>query len=846
MGQNVKKAMIKGSVFVLVFLLAIIIIGNIVNRDNADMTVEMSGATYPVITMNVDGMEVNHLFGYSSSMKEAYMRSTITPISSNRQVSIKVDKYSADIKNLSFEVRSLDGERLIESTAITKYDENEDNIRANITIKDLIEENQEYNFIILVELENNTVLKYYTRIIQAQELYVKEKLNFVNEFHNKIFNKESAKTITKYLESNVEGDNSSYSKVTIHSSFNQITWGDMSVKKEEEPTISIVEMGTETTSVRLDYKVSVKEGKQTHYYKIREYYRVRYSTDRMYLLDYERTMTQYFEPESNVIGNGKIYLGITDEDIILQESGGGNVFAFVYNKQLLSYNVADNKFSVLFSFYNQDNADIRALNDNHEIEILTVDETGNVRFLVYGYMNRGRHEGSVGIQVYSYNSMLNTIEEEVYIPYDKPYDILSIDIKKLSYVSKTNILYLLLDGNIFAVNLASKTYDVIVNNLIEDSYEVSDSNRIIVWQEKSDEYGSRQLKMMNLNTKGIVDIDAPSSQRIKPLGFIGEDLVYGVADISDITSESSGRMIFPMKEVIIQNEMGDILKTYKEHNIFIEECSIENNQITLKRITKQEDGNYGPATEDYIMDNQVVEKGENSVETIVTELYAKVVQLAVKETTYQKNLKILTPKEVLFEGGRHLKIEQKSQTLGRYYVYGQDGASHIYTNPAKAIQKASTMAGVVVNDWGIYVWQPGNRRSKNQIMAIQGEVSTPEKSSLAVCLDTMLAYEGIMRNTQFMLDEKDTTLSILKNNMENAQILDLTGCELDTILYYTNRDIPVLAMLENGESVLIIGYNELNIVIMDPITGTVSKKGMNDSKVWFEENGNRFITYIKK
>jgi len=81
--------------------------------------------------------------------------------------------------------------------------------------------------------------------------------------------------------------------------------------------------------------------------------------------------------------------------------------------------------------------------------------------------------------------------------------------------------------------------------------------------------------------------------------------------------------------------------------------------------------------------------------------------------------------------------------------------------------------------------------------------------------------------------------------MEASQILILSGCSLESMLYYVNRDIPVMAMLEDGNAVLIIGFNELNIVIFDPQTGTIYKKGMNDSKQWFEENGNNFITYIK-
>ena len=76
-------------------------------------------------------------------------------------------------------------------------------------------------------------------------------------------------------------------------------------------------------------------------------------------------------------------------------------------------------------------------------------------------------------------------------------------------------------------------------------------------------------------------------------------------------------------------------------------------------------------------------------------------------------------------------------------------------------------------------------------------------------------------------------------------MLDLTGCSLDAVLYYVNRDIPVLALMEDGSAVLIVGFNDLNTVILNPLTGTIRRMGMNDSRDWFEENGNQFITYVR-
>ena len=47
-----------------VFLVSLMLAGSLVNQGNTDMTMEMGPATYPVIHMKIDGVEVNPLHGY--------------------------------------------------------------------------------------------------------------------------------------------------------------------------------------------------------------------------------------------------------------------------------------------------------------------------------------------------------------------------------------------------------------------------------------------------------------------------------------------------------------------------------------------------------------------------------------------------------------------------------------------------------------------------------------------------------------------------------------------------------------------------------------------------------------
>ena len=166
-------------------------------------------------------------------------------------------------------------------------------------------------------------------------------------------------------------------------------------------------------------------------------------------------------------------------------------------------------------------------------------------------------------------------------------------------------------------------------------------------------------------------------------------------------------------------------------------------------------------------------------------------------------------------------------------------------NPANAVNLAYDRSGVVCDDKGNYIFRKGNRVTRNQIMAITGTEATEERSSVSVCLDTMLALEGVVRNTQLQLKQGEGPYEILQDSLNEYQILDLTGCPLDAVLYYVNHDIPVLALLNDGNGVLITGFNESQIVIMDPGTGTLYKRGMNDSAEWLEQNGNLFVTYVR-
>ena len=839
-----KKGIIKLIVFFAIFVLSLVIVSKVMNRGHDNLTMDMAPATLPLVTMEWDGVLYNELHGYTAAMDVAFQRDTVTVLDEGRETGFVIEPYGENVTGISIEVRSADGSRLIENREITDYRVKEGFIEGRIALKDLIDREEEYSLTFLLELDHSRIISYYTRIIWSQKLAVGEKLEYVKDFHERLYDREAARELTKYLETDARlEDNTSFHNVNIHSSFRQITWGDLQVKEVREPAYYLTDIASQTASFLADYMVYTSEGKNITYYMVEEHYRIRYTPDRIYLLDYQRNMTQ-IPDQSRMYGNDKLLLGITDPDVPMMESEGGNVVVFQVSRCLFSYNVATNRLTRIFSFYDKDNIDARTMYDRHGIKMLDVDEEGNVQFAVYGYMNRGRHEGEVGIQIYTYDSALNTIEELIYIPCDKTYAVLAAEMDELLYLNREGQLYFETDSSVYRVDQEKKTLLRLLDITPDSSLQVSDNHKIAVWVERLEGGHGTVLNIRNLSDDNQYTVTVGRSEIIRPLGFMDEDIIYGVANTENIVIENTGRIFFPMYKICICNANGNLLKEYAQPGIYVTECAVSENQITLERVERLESGGYRQIEQDHIMNSMEAAAGKNVVVTADIDRYERYVQIKAYKTIDSKSIKLLNPKEVVYEGGRVLVLPDVGDKA-QYYVYGAYGVEAVCLSPAEAVNLAYSVSGFVMDGSGECIWRRGNRVTRNQILAIKEPEKTEPGGSKAACLDMIFKFEGLSRNSQYLLGQGKSVLEILEENLEGYRILDLTGCSLDAMLYFVNRDIPVLAQLGDGEAVLLTGFNESQIMVFEPSTGRLYKRGMNDTKEWLEENGNCFIAYVR-
>lgn len=814
------------------------------------MTADMQEATFPIVKLINGTEEVNAMHGYANEMDGNYMHGDVLPIGYDRTLSFAVDKYERDINSVVFEVRQIDGSSLVESTQVTDFNETDSTISGTIQLKDLIDEDKEYMLVFLIETDTETI-RYYSRIVwtgDEDRYYVDEHIAFALDFSEKTFTKDNSEELTKYLESNSEGDNTSFAKVNIHSSYSQVTWGDLEIKSHTDPEISVTDIHSQTAVVQLDYEVVLNNEGEEETYFVTEIYRTRYTSDRIYLLNYERTMEYVFQAEDKDITSSYIDLHISDPDMEIVENDSGTAFAFVSADRLFVYNGTDNKIALIFAFYDDSNYDERTTWRENLIRVLSVDEGGNVSFVVSGYMNRGTYEGRVGTVVYTYNSTLNTIEEESFIASTRSAQVQMAYISDLAYINSSDTFFMSYEGDVYSISLADQAQSKIIENMTSGSYRISDSNSVIAWQDSD----MTKLKVMNLATQTVSEIEADEGDYIKVLGFMGEDLVYGLIHQSDVHNDQMGNPVYAMYSLLIRDTEGNILEDYDPSGIFIISVTIEDNQIQMSRVVwDEENQSYVATYDDQIMSTLEAETGKNTVTTVTSDVFEATVEIVAKSTINYKKIIVQTPNFTMFEGSKEADIESEINVENRaiyYYVYGLDGLEGYYTDPADAVLTAYNAPGVAIDSNNNYIYFKGNLLTSNQNMTItrlaEAWDDMTDEDSAAVCLDLMLQYEGLNRDTQAMLDNGESIIEILEETLQDAQILDLDGCPLEAMLYYVNQDIPVLARLNNGKTVLIVGFNSLNTVLLDPEQGAVYKYGMNDSTELFEENGNHFITYI--
>ena len=454
-----KKRVIKIAALVVLFAAVLVISNVILNRGNDDQVVDMGDATLPRVSFMMGGQKINALPGYVDDMDIAAMRDTITPLESDGTLKMQIEKNDNQIREISYSVYSLDGTETYDKGTLKSAESEDVTLKLGKSLGDKIQEAVLQVSLVIGEEKETRKVNFYTRIEKADDITA--------------------------------------------SDISHIQWGTMQPQLLGDVRWSIKESNSVYTSLLANYRVScVDDVGENAVYDIKEFFRVRIAGTTIYLLDYNRDMQEVFSENRSVIDENGILLGVTPSDVPYETNEKETIAAFVESRNLWMYNKSSNELLNIFGFADADTTDERNLNDQHAVRIISMDNSGNLAFAVYGYMNRGEHEGEVGVGIYYFDVERNLIQEKAFIPSKKSYAIAADELGKMVYYNHAEEqLYVLADGTLYQVDLKKNKQTTLAENLKEGQYAVSGDGHLMAYESEGNKKGGTEIQVMNLRTQ---------------------------------------------------------------------------------------------------------------------------------------------------------------------------------------------------------------------------------------------------------------------------------------------------------------------------------------------------------
>ena len=789
----------------------------------------MEDATLPIVYPEMGEITMAPLLGHREKKTVAAERDSLLVLPEDRRLTVTVEE-ADDVKGMGYEIRSLDVTHLIERTEVEDWSKENGRITAVLPIQNLIEEETEYQLGIRLNMKDGSEVWYYSRILDTDSAHAMDMLAFATEFSQKTFHYESAQDLTMYMETSPSADNSSFGVVTLKNNFNQMTWGTMGIERSSEPHMMLKELDGDVANVELKYEVTrVDEATGIELYTVTENFTMKWTSQRIYMMDYERRMNEVFTGDRDCFSGKRILLGISDgEDLYTVKSSDSRFVTFVNNRELWSYNTQDGTITLVFSFADTDEdgaLDVRAYEDRHDIEVLRVEENGDIDFLVYGYMNRGTNEGRTGVSYHCYHADDNTLEEKFFFPVSMQYEELAADIGQLAYKGDNGNFYFYLNGFVYGVDMTSYEYVVVASGLSTEHFSVSADSSRIAWQENTGLYDSKMLHIMDLDTGSKTQIGDGKGDSYRILGFVGNDCVYGIGNSGDYMSVGDRVIGLYLKSLEIVDETMEPAMHYEKSGYYIRDVKVDESRIHITRVRDRVNGFFAEVSEDTLICNvETVPKRTDEIGWYASDVKGRTyfVQLG-KEISSNQKIKRVLPKKIVFGGERVLNLSYDGQAESEateFYAYGRGRCLGIFTDFADAVQTAYDNMGFVSVGSNKPIWSRINKPNAYFMRDVQGAVK------------------------QF--EQKKERFTGVSRSFEDGLALDASGTALNQILYFVGQNQPVLINTGYGRYQYLTGYDQGHVRIWDPISEQSETIALETAKERFENAGNDFICFISE
>ncbi len=836
------KYILKIITFIVISVTVAMFTNRIGNGDARAAYAEMENATLPVVYIQYGENLVNRLHGYTNSVEINQFRDAITPMTGEKSIVLWVDAKKEDFDSYNYEVRSLEGS-LVEEGTVAEVNEVQGNVSCKTAIRMDLEKNREYMYV-LVLTRGDKQIRYYTRIVVEESYGVAELLNYVTAFHQETFKKDEENSfILEKLEPNASEDNSSLAHVTIHSNYDTVTYAGMAPVKISQVIPTIKEICEDYCIFQMEFVMAAGDEEITNYYNVSERYKLKFENDDIILVDYQRDQDELYNYKNVNTTKNWFKIGVAEqEEFSYLATEDQKKVAFIRQGQLWYYDYAKTNIVRVFGFWQEDYLNINNTYNEHDIQLISIDNKGNLAFAVSGYMNRGNHEGATGIAVYRYEAESNRIEELVFVETKLPFEQQKIYTRKLIYINDKDVVFFALRDQIYKIS-QNGNLSIIANDIDIDNLAVSRDYSRIAYMKDSDLLENQELVLLDLTTEFSASYVATSNERIRPIGFIDGDLVCGKAKQEDVVKQADGTVTFPMYKLEVLNMKQEIQKQYETPDIYLMGVKTVGNEIYFQTYRKNGE-EYEEQGQDFITYKEEDGAGKISAIYRYSGTSLNLLYMVFPSNIYVKSVpRLLMTKEFVGENCLHAKADHNILTTN-YYVYNTDGLSAIYESATPAFFDAYQNGGLVLNSKGMPIWKDSPIKEYHTVNDAIHIISVAEESqSLAACMQMVLEYNNVFIDMA-TINAYDNNIEMLFDEHIGKPGLHLANASMDIMLSYLSDGVPLIARLENNHYILITSYNAVSLRYIDPMTGESIKVDRLELIKKLEAAGSEYIVYV--
>ncbi|SEP82171.1 hypothetical protein SAMN02910369_00663 [Lachnospiraceae bacterium NE2001] len=904
----IKRTIFGLLLFIIIFIGAALSFNYIHNKDHGERPVEGYNPTMGKAYIVYDGMKINSMQGYTSTLNTSLYRDSIFPVDSSKAVTVMLPDSIDTGADIRYELRSFDGSNLVEDGDFRFIERVGDLNKYSVSLRMDMTEGVEYSFVISAKKDKEAV-RFYSRVVRLSAEKLSDFIAYAISFSDAAYagNKASnqvASTTDAVTTFNVSGTvaslkneteetsseetiatstdamagvrvadiasvfssadamSSVYSAssvaditsdgnpgyVTLNSSYEDVTYSGMKIERISEPVPKVREVSTDGAVIELKYKAISEDNNVVKTYAVSEYLTLEYNNGEASIdvNDYRRFVNQDFNEEGFDAVTNSISLGITaDRTPQFVASENSKVVSFVADNSVWIYNNETRTYSNAYGSSTEEAEKERNPQEGYEIRLLSL-EDGLLDFAVFGRINEGPREGQNGVALYEYDIEGASLREISFISSSLSLDAMRLSVGRFCYYKRSERhFYLLLGNQLLDADIFSGQMETLVSGIPTSQIMVSEDGTVVAYPNTGDTINVTAVHILDFKTGKDIEKKEPGHV-MALLGFVGEDIMYGVSEPEDASRDVDGTPVFLFDKLYIVHSNGVVVKNYEKEGLLVSGILFDDNTIYLSRIRRNEEtGAVEEADDDYLSYKPDEDQSGIKVKIVENEAENEEVCLKLPEYVYvslsneEFFTKIIGGSSDVTIDGREIASDENG-----IYIYAPSGITGVSTSVGKAVQQVYEDGGYVVDSYGSTLYR---EKQMKPYLTVAGTfdykaVDQPE-DTLAACNYMCLLAAGIDADYDEVRSLNSWEGSFLQYGKE-ARGVNLSGVKMDTAIGYLSDGFPFAARYED-RFVLVVSYNDDFIRFYDPIADTEVRQQRYLFQLKVNEHSNEFYTYYK-